>query len=100
MANERLRAALLQKGVNIADLAEAIEVDPKTVERWVTKGREPYRKHRFAAFVPGCGRGVPVARRTREQVAAASGSEVIAIYPHRWAVPPRHLGTAVLVGVA
>src|SRR5690606_22136029 len=49
MANERLRAALLQKGVSIADLAQAIQVDPKTVERWVTKGREPYRKHRFAA---------------------------------------------------
>ncbi|WP_187280911.1 helix-turn-helix transcriptional regulator, partial [Microbispora sp. CSR-4] len=43
MANERLRAALLERGVSIAELATAIQVDPKTVERWITKGRAPYR---------------------------------------------------------
>ncbi|MEU8321180.1 helix-turn-helix transcriptional regulator [Nonomuraea sp. NPDC048881] len=89
MANERLRAALLQKGVSVADLAEAIEVDPKTVERWITKGREPYRKHRFAtASYLGVDETYlwPQAL-SREQVVAASESEVLAIYPHRWAVP-------------
>ncbi|MBN6056404.1 helix-turn-helix transcriptional regulator [Nonomuraea sp. RK-328] len=89
MANERLRAALLQKGVTIADLADAIEVDPKTVERWITKGREPYRKHRFAtASYLGVDETYlwPEAL-TRDQVAAASQSEVLTIYPHRWAVP-------------
>ncbi|MFI7455623.1 helix-turn-helix domain-containing protein [Nonomuraea sp. NPDC049714] len=89
MANERLRAALLQKGVSIADLAEAIEVDPKTVERWVTKGREPYRKHRFAtASYLGVDETYlwPDAL-SPEQVTSASQSEIIAIYPHRWAVP-------------
>ncbi|WP_113705339.1 helix-turn-helix domain-containing protein [Nonomuraea lactucae] len=89
MANERLRAALLHKGVTIADLAEAIEVDPKTVERWITKGREPYRKHRFAtASYLGVDESYlwPDAL-SRDQVAAASHSEVIAIYPHRWTVP-------------
>ncbi|MET8008279.1 helix-turn-helix domain-containing protein [Nonomuraea glycinis] len=89
MANERLRAALLQKGVSIADLAEAIEVDPKTVERWVTKGREPYRKHRFAT---ASYLGVDEAylwpdALSPEQVTSASQSEIIAIYPHRWGVP-------------
>ncbi|WP_336212616.1 helix-turn-helix domain-containing protein [Nonomuraea sp. LPB2021202275-12-8] len=89
MANERLRAALLQKGVSIADLAEAIEVDPKTVERWVTKGREPYRKHRFAT---ASYLGVDEAylwpdALSPEQVTSASQSEIIAIHPHRWAVP-------------
>ena len=89
MANERLRAALLQKGVSIADLAAAIEVDPKTVERWVTKGREPYRKHRFAT---ASYLGVDEAylwpdALSPEQVTSASQSEIIAIHPHRWAVP-------------
>ncbi|MET8008265.1 helix-turn-helix domain-containing protein [Nonomuraea glycinis] len=89
MANERLRAALLQKSVSIADLAEAIEVDPKTVERWVTKGREPYRKHRFAT---ASYLGVDEAylwpdALSPEQVTSASQSEIIAIHPHRWAVP-------------
>jgi transcriptional regulator with XRE-family HTH domain len=89
MANERLRAALLQKGVSIADLAAAIEVDPKTVERWVTKSREPYRKHRFAtASYLGVDETYlwPDAL-SPEQVTSASQSEIIAIYPHRWAVP-------------
>ncbi|MEU4571455.1 XRE family transcriptional regulator [Nonomuraea sp. NPDC023979] len=75
--------------MSIADLAQAIEVDPKTVERWVTKGREPYRKHRFAtASYLGVDESYlwPDAL-TREQVTAASQSEVIAIHPHRWAVP-------------
>ncbi|WP_327107884.1 helix-turn-helix domain-containing protein [Nonomuraea glycinis] len=89
MANERLRAALLQKGVSIADLAAAIEVDPKTVERWVTKSREPYRKHRFAT---ASYLGVDEAylwpdALSPEQVTSASQSEIIAIHPHRWAVP-------------
>ncbi len=89
MANERLRAALLQKGVSIADLAEAIEVDPKTVERWVTKSREPYRKHRFAT---ASYLGVDEAylwpdALSPEQVTSASQSEIIAIHPHWWAVP-------------
>ncbi|MBB5130834.1 transcriptional regulator with XRE-family HTH domain [Thermocatellispora tengchongensis] len=75
--------------MTIADLAEAIEVDPKTVERWITKGREPYRKHRFAtASYLGVDESYlcPDAL-SRDQVAAASHSEVIAVYPHRWTVP-------------
>ncbi|GAA0397697.1 DUF5919 domain-containing protein [Microbispora corallina] len=89
MANERLRAALLERGVSIADLAEAIAVDPKTVERWITKGRAPYRKHRYAVATHlGMDEGYlwPEAL-TREQVASASESEIVTVYPHRWAVP-------------
>ncbi|MCC5580519.1 helix-turn-helix transcriptional regulator [Microtetraspora sp. AC03309] len=89
MANERLRAALLERGVSIADLATAIEVDPKTVERWITKGRAPYRKHRYAVATHlGMDESYlwPEAL-TREQVASASESEIVTVYPHRWAVP-------------
>ncbi|WP_066942344.1 helix-turn-helix domain-containing protein [Microtetraspora fusca] len=89
MANERLRAALLERGVSIADLATAIEVDPKTVERWVTKGRAPYRKHRYAVATHlGMDESYlwPEAL-SREQVASASESEIVTVYPHRWAVP-------------
>ncbi|WP_067186069.1 helix-turn-helix domain-containing protein [Microtetraspora niveoalba] len=89
MANERLRAALLERGVSIADLATAIEVDPKTVERWITKGRAPYRKHRYAVATHlGMDESYlwPEAL-TREQVASASESEIVTVYPHRWVVP-------------
>ncbi|WP_214108078.1 helix-turn-helix domain-containing protein [Acrocarpospora catenulata] len=89
MANERLRAALLERGVSVAELAAAIEVDPKTVERWITKGRAPYRKHRYAVSSHlGMDESYlwPEAL-TREQVASASESEIVNIYPHRWTVP-------------
>ncbi|GAA0970254.1 DUF5919 domain-containing protein [Acrocarpospora macrocephala] len=89
MANERLRAALLERGVSVVELAAAIEVDPKTVERWITKGRAPYRKHRYAVSSHlGMDESYlwPEAL-TREQVASASESEIVTVYPHRWAVP-------------
>lgn len=41
--NERLRAAMLRVGLTVAELADAVSVDPKTCERWVTKGRTPHR---------------------------------------------------------
>jgi transcriptional regulator with XRE-family HTH domain len=88
MANERLRAALLQCGVTPNELAEFVDVDPKTVERWIG-GRIPYRRHRYrvasrlgvdeAYLWPGA--------LAAEQVASASESEVLVLYPHRWAVP-------------
>ena len=89
MPNERLRAALLEHGLTPAVLGDEIGVDHKTVERWISLGRIPYRRHRYA-----------VAARlavdeaylwpealSREQVTAASDSEVLAIYPHRSDVP-------------
>ncbi|WP_219465675.1 helix-turn-helix domain-containing protein [Nonomuraea rhizosphaerae] len=87
MANERLRAAMLERGASLADVAAAVEVDPKTVERWVTQGRVPYRRHRFivAGFL-----GMEEAYlwpEVRDQVAAVSESELVTLYPHRWAVP-------------
>jgi transcriptional regulator with XRE-family HTH domain len=89
LANERLRALLLERGVTTAKLAEAVQVDAKTVERWIVAGRVPYRKHRYnvAAFF-----GVDEAyiwpdALDHDQVVAASESEIIAVYPYRRAVP-------------
>ena len=41
--NERLRTALLRSGKTVSELADAAGVDPKTFQRWVTKGRTPHR---------------------------------------------------------
>jgi len=89
MANERLRVALLEHGTTVDALAEAVGVDAKTVERWITQGRIPYRKHRFAVakllgleeadLWPGA--------LILKQTAAVSESEIVTVYPHRWAVP-------------
>src|SRR5262249_41098510 len=89
MPNERLRAALLEKGVTPAQLAAAVDVDLKTVERWITKDRMPYRRHRYAVAAH---LGIDEVylwpdALTRDQVANASESEIINIYPHRWTVP-------------
>jgi lambda repressor-like predicted transcriptional regulator len=88
MANERLRTALLQGDVSVVELAQHVGVDPKTIERWVG-GRVPYRRHRQVVATrlgvsevylwPGA--------LAAEQVASASESEILTVYPHRWTVP-------------
>ncbi|GLU47117.1 XRE family transcriptional regulator [Nocardiopsis ansamitocini] len=89
MPNERLRAALLERGLTPASLAESIGVDTKSVERWISLGRTPYRRHRYSVAAR---LGVdetylwPEAL-TREQSTAASESEIVALYPNRWSVP-------------
>ena len=89
MPNERLRALLLERGETPGKLAEVVQVDAKTVERWITKGRVPYRSHRFAvaAFLGVDESYIWPDALGRNQVAAVSESEIVAVYPHRWAVP-------------
>jgi transcriptional regulator with XRE-family HTH domain len=89
MPNERLRALLLERGESPDKLAEAVQVDPKTVERWVTKGRVPYRAHRYAvaAFLGVDESYIWPDALSRDQVAAVSESEIVAVYPHRSEVP-------------
>ncbi len=86
--NERLRAALLERGLTPVKLSDELGVDHKTVERWVG-GRLPYRRHRYALAAR---LGVDEAYLWPDalsdgQVAAASRSEVVAVYPHRSDVP-------------
>ncbi|WP_328582203.1 DUF5919 domain-containing protein [Streptomyces sp. NBC_00370] len=89
MQNERLRAALLERGLTLDELATTIDVDAKTVERWVTTGRTPYRRHRYAVAAQlGLDETYlwPDAL-TPDQIAGASESEIVTVYPHRWSVP-------------
>lgn len=88
MPNDRLRTSLLEQGMTPAELATALNVDPKSVERWIS-GRTPYRRHRYAVAAQ---LGVDEAylwpdALSRSQVADASESEIVNVYPHRWAVP-------------
>jgi transcriptional regulator with XRE-family HTH domain len=46
--NERLHSVLAQRGVSPESLAEACQVDPKTVSRWLG-GRLPHPRHRSRA---------------------------------------------------
>jgi hypothetical protein len=89
MPNERLRTAMLERGVTPVDLATALDVDVKTIERWISPGRTPYRRHRYAvaARLGVDERYLWPDALDRDQVASASESEIINIYPHRWMVP-------------
>lgn len=46
MANESLKNALEHAGLTVEQFAEIIEVDPKSVQRWVSGPTVPYPRHR------------------------------------------------------
>lgn len=46
--NARLAGALATADLTLEQLGQMVDVDPKTVERWVTVGRVPHRRHREA----------------------------------------------------
>jgi len=47
LANERLRAALIESGRSLDEVAQRVGVHPKTLNRWV-EGRRPHRRYRYA----------------------------------------------------
>ena len=82
--NETLCRALIQARLTEEDVAAGLQVDPKTVRRWL-EGRVPYLRHRWviAAMVGADETDLwPQLRAAR-----ARPDEVIAIYPHRDTVP-------------
>jgi transcriptional regulator with XRE-family HTH domain len=89
MRNERLRALLLERGKTPDQLAEAVQVDAKTVERWITRGRLPYRRHRFevASFLGEDESYIWPDALGKDEIAAVSESEIVAVWPHRSEVP-------------
>jgi hypothetical protein len=85
--NEPLRRALLRARLREDDIAARLDVDPKTVRRWLN-GRVPYASNRAkladlvgaheADLWPDA--GGPLTARTRPE-------ELESVYPHRWAIP-------------
>ncbi|MFE2580370.1 XRE family transcriptional regulator [Streptomyces sp. NPDC059378] len=89
MSNERLRSALLARGMTVQGLAEAIEVNPKTVERWITQGKVPYRRHQYAtaAVLKVDVTSLWDDDRTIDGASDLSKAEIGTVYPHRHTVP-------------
>ncbi len=85
--NEPLRRALLRARLREDDVAARLDVDPKTVRRWLN-GRIPYASNRAKiADLVGASEadlwpdaGGPLTARTRPE-------ELESVYPHRWAIP-------------
>ncbi|MEU7004476.1 DUF5919 domain-containing protein [Nonomuraea sp. NPDC046570] len=89
MGNDRLRDALLSKGLIPEQLAEELAVDPKTVERWITQGRTPYPRyrHRIAALLQEGEHYLWPDALTEAQAGRVNDSEIVKVYSHRSLVP-------------
>jgi hypothetical protein len=82
--NEALCRALAQAALSEVDVAARLEVDPKTVRRWID-GRLPYLRHRLAL-----GALLGLSQADLWPQLRGDGSwpeEVSAVYPHLDAVP-------------
>ncbi|MET8118817.1 XRE family transcriptional regulator [Micromonospora sp. NPDC005291] len=89
MANERLREAMLKTGLSTYELAEKLDVNPKTAERWVTFDRAPYPRHRhaIAAIVQEREAYLWPKAVSAERATRIADSELVHVYPRRAAVP-------------
>lgn len=83
--NENLRHALIRARLQAVDVAAALDVDPKTVDRWIS-GRIPYPRHRWAV-ADLLGTTEADLWPELDQRRRTTGCDLVAMYPHRWAVP-------------
>jgi len=86
--NEVLRRALQAAGITTTDLAATVGVDPKSVERWISKGRVPHPRHRIAAAA-AVREDVNVLWPdvVRRAVKVGADRELVALYPRRSDMP-------------
>jgi hypothetical protein len=75
--------------MTVQGLAEVIEVNPKTVERWITQGKVPYRRHQYAT---AAALKVDVTTlwddgRVVDSATDLTKAEIATVYPHRHTVP-------------
>lgn len=89
MSNERLRAAIVSSGQSVAVVSEQVGVDPKTIERWITKERVPHRTHRLrvAALLGQDDAFLWPTTLSDARSQSASQAEFVAIHPNRGSLP-------------
>jgi transcriptional regulator with XRE-family HTH domain len=89
VSNERLRGAILARDLTISRLASLVDVDAKSVERWVTQSRQPHPRTR-AKVASALGREETYlwpGLLTGSRAAAASTSEFVQMWAARSDVP-------------
>ena len=91
MSNERLRAAITSAGLDLQGFSERVGVDPKTVERWITKDRLPHRTRRMtAAALLGKSDGFLWPATQSDRISrSATEAELVRLYPSRGAIDPQ-----------
>ncbi len=86
--NEALRTALTVAGMTSSDLAARCDVDPKTVERWISRGRVPHPRSRVrVAEILGKDGDVLWSEVLRRAVKVGSDRELLGLYARRSDVP-------------
>src|SRR5258708_3820379 len=84
--NEALRRAMLQARLSEEDVAARLQVDPKTVRRWL-EGRVPYLRHRWVLTGLLDADEADLWPEVRAAIAARSRpAEIRAVYPNRQAM--------------
>ena len=85
--NENLRRAMLRARLREDDVAARLDVDPKTVRRWL-EGRVPYPGNRAAlAALVGADEAALWPEAGEPLAIHARPDELGRVYPHRWAIP-------------
>lgn len=87
--NERLRAAIAAAGLRFEDVAAKTGNDPKTVERWITRGRIPHRNTRILVteLLDIAPEYLWPSTAGEARTQAASVAELVQFYPSRSTVP-------------
>ena len=85
--NETLRRAMLRARLSEEDVAARLQVDPKTVRRWL-EGRVPYLRHRWVLAGLLDADEADLWPEVHAALAARSRpAEIKAVYPNRQAMP-------------
>ena len=85
--NETLRRAMLRARLSEEDVAARLQVDPKTVRRWL-EGRVPYLRHRWVLAGLLDTDEADLWPEVRAAIVARSRpAEIKAVYPNRQAMP-------------
>lgn len=86
--NESLRDALTAAGLTVGQLAEKCDVDAKTVQRWVSRGRLPHPRSRVrVAGVLGKDVDVLWPDAVRRAVKLGADRELVGVYARRSDLP-------------
>lgn len=97
MTNDRLRASIHAAGLTTEELSDRIHVDPKTIERWISKGRLPHRANRqeVAQALDRTETFLWPEAHDAAETAANAEAEVVRIYPSRGSIPSTTWGSLI-----
>lgn len=86
--NDLLRRALEDAQLTEDEIAARLDVDPKTVRRWI-RGRVPYPRHRtrLCQLLNRDESDLWPHLAAPRPLPGPPGAQILATYPHRWAVP-------------